>query len=126
MPGKAPQAGLFQAGVAGFAGGLSAALVLVVGSDVADALVQPDAVVVGSNDSSARSVAGSSMVSKYGCSSLMCPFRLSIHAWSVGLPGRPKCWAIAHNARNSRVDPRSSADRCRRRRAAPAARRHRR
>ena len=31
--------------------------------------------------------------------------RLSIHAWSVGVPGRPKCCAIAHIAMNSRVDP---------------------
>ena len=29
----------------------------------------------------------------------------SIQAWSVGVPGRPKCWAIAHSARNSRVEP---------------------
>lgn len=29
----------------------------------------------------------------------------SIQAWSVGVPGRPKCWAIAHSAGNSRVDP---------------------
>jgi hypothetical protein len=28
-----------------------------------------------------------------------------IHAWSVGVPGRPKCWWIAHSAMNSRVDP---------------------
>lgn len=35
----------------------------------------------------------------------MCPLSDSIHAWSVGVPGRPKCWAIAHRARNSRVDP---------------------
>ena len=31
--------------------------------------------------------------------------RLSIQAWSWGVPGRPKCCAIAHIARNSRVEP---------------------
>jgi hypothetical protein len=35
----------------------------------------------------------------------MWPLRLSIQAWSVGVPGQPKCWAIAHRARNSRVEP---------------------
>jgi hypothetical protein len=30
---------------------------------------------------------------------------LDIQAWSVGVPGRPKCCAIAHIAMNSRVDP---------------------
>jgi hypothetical protein len=40
-----------------------------------------------------------------GFSILMVPFSDSIQAWSVGVPGRPKCWAIAHRARNSRVEP---------------------
>jgi hypothetical protein len=26
-------------------------------------------------------------------------------AWSVGVWGRPKCWTMEHNARNSLVDP---------------------
>src|SRR5664280_1042752 len=55
--------------------------------------------------SSARSVAGSRIASRCGYSALTCPLRLSIQAWSVGVCGRPKCWAIAHRARNSRVAP---------------------
>src|SRR3954447_6933243 len=54
--------------------------------------------------SSARRVAGSRMASRCGQSALMWLNRLSIHAWSVGVPGRPKCCAIAHMARNSRVE----------------------
>src|SRR5256885_15252600 len=45
------------------------------------------------------------MASRCGYSALRCPLRLSIQAWSVGVCGRPKCWAIAHSARNSRVEP---------------------
>ena len=55
--------------------------------------------------SSARSVAGSRIASRCGYSALRWPLRLSIQAWSVGVPGRPKCWAIAHSAMNSRVEP---------------------
>jgi hypothetical protein len=35
----------------------------------------------------------------------MWPNSDSIQAWPVGVPGRPKCWWIAHSAMNSRVDP---------------------
>ena len=55
--------------------------------------------------SSALSTVGSAIRSRCGHSALMCPNRLSIQAWSVGVPGRPKCWAIAHSAMNSRVEP---------------------
>src|SRR5664279_6634389 len=55
--------------------------------------------------SSARSVSGSRIASRCGYSALRWPLRLSIQAWSVGVPGRPKCCAIAHRAMNSRVDP---------------------
>jgi hypothetical protein len=44
---------------------------------------------------------------------LMWENRLSIQAWSVGVPGRPKCWAIAHIAMNSRVEPAVICVRCR-------------
>jgi hypothetical protein len=46
VSGKSVQAGGLQAGFAGFADGLAAALVFIVGGDVADAGVQPDRVVV--------------------------------------------------------------------------------
>src|SRR4051794_8672802 len=55
--------------------------------------------------SSARRTAGSRIWSRCGQSALMWLNRLSIQAWSGGVPGRPKCWAIAHMARNSRVEP---------------------
>jgi hypothetical protein len=45
MPGKPTQARLLQAGLAGLADRWAAALVLVVGGDVADPSVQPHAVV---------------------------------------------------------------------------------
>ena len=34
------------------------------------------------------------MASRWGQSLLMWPKKLSMGAWSVGVPGRPKCWAI--------------------------------
>jgi hypothetical protein len=46
VPGKPASAGLFEPGLAGFADGLSSSLVFVVRGDVADAFVEPDAVVV--------------------------------------------------------------------------------
>jgi len=78
---------VFEACLAGFADGFSAAVVFVVGGDVADAGVQPDGVVVDSGDGELGAQGG------------------RVQAWSVGVPGRPKCWAIAHNAMNSRVEP---------------------
>ena len=45
------------------------------------------------------------MWSRCGHSALRWLKRLSIQAWSVGVPGRPKCCAIAHMAMNSRVAP---------------------
>src|SRR6266568_2608179 len=54
---------------------------------------------------SAGRVAGSRMESRWGYSALRCPLRVSIQAWSVGVAGRAKCWAIAHMAMNSRVEP---------------------
>ena len=44
------------------------------------------------------------MVSRWGHSALTWPNSDSIHAWSVGVPGRPKCWAMAMRAMNSRVE----------------------
>jgi hypothetical protein len=38
---------------------------------------------------------------RFSC--LMCPHSVSIQAWSVGVAGRPKCWAIEHTARNRQV-----------------------
>src|SRR5437867_2584375 len=45
------------------------------------------------------------MAQRWGYSFLMWPKKLSIQAWSVGVPGRPKCSAMAHRAMNSRVEP---------------------
>jgi hypothetical protein len=50
VPGKAVESGLFEAGLAGLADGLSSSGVFVVGGDVADAGVQPDRVVVLADD----------------------------------------------------------------------------
>lgn len=50
VPGKASDAGLFEAGFTGLADGLAASFVFVVGRDVADALVEPDGVVVSPDD----------------------------------------------------------------------------
>jgi hypothetical protein len=81
VPGKPAEPGLFQAGLASLADGLTASFVFVVGGDVADAGVQPDPVVVGRvMASSARRVAGSRMASRCGYSALRCPLRLSIQA----------------------------------------------
>ena len=55
--------------------------------------------------SSARSSFASLMWSRCGHSAFRWLNRLSIQAWSVGVPGRPKCCAIAHIAMNSRVEP---------------------
>ncbi len=46
VPGKPAVAGLFEAGFAGLADGLTSSVVFVVGGDIADAGVQPDGVVV--------------------------------------------------------------------------------
>src|SRR5579875_1972918 len=54
--------------------------------------------------SSARSTAGSVTASRWGCSALRWPLKLSIQAWSVGVPGRPKWVAMAHSAMNLRVE----------------------
>ena len=50
MLGESSQPGLFEACLAGLADGFSAAVVFVVGGDVADAGVQPDGVVVDPGD----------------------------------------------------------------------------
>src|SRR6266508_4849478 len=55
--------------------------------------------------SSARRVAGSRILARCGHSALTWPNSDSIHAWSVGVPGRPKCWWMAHSAMNSLVEP---------------------
>jgi len=110
MVGDAPQPGLLEAGFACLADRRAAALVLVVGGDVADAGVQPDAVVLLVDQcelgAEGRRVADLGKVGPLGLdSALTWPNSDSIHAWSVGVPGRPKCWWIAHKAMNSRVDP---------------------
>ena len=43
--------------------------------------------------------------SRCGHSVLTWPNRVSIHAWSVGVPGRPKRAAMEQRARNSLVEP---------------------
>ena len=43
------------------------------------------------------------MASRWGHSPLMWPKKLSMGAWSVGVWGRPKCWAIEHSAMNALV-----------------------
>jgi hypothetical protein len=45
------------------------------------------------------------MASRRGYSALTWPNSDSIQAWSVGVPGRPKCWWMAHSAMKSQVDP---------------------
>ena len=43
------------------------------------------------------------MSQRWGHSPLMWPKKLSIQAWSVGVLGRPWCWAIATAAMKARV-----------------------
>src|SRR5512132_3014112 len=50
-------------------------------------------------------MAGSRIWLRWGHSALTWPNRDSIQAWSVGVPGRPKCWWMAHKAMNSLVEP---------------------
>src|SRR5437016_636768 len=84
----------------------AAALAFVVGGDVADPGVQAHRVeLVAYPVQLGPRTAGSSMRSRWGQSALTWLNRLSIQAWSVGVPGRPKCWAMAHMAMNSRVEP---------------------
>ena len=64
--------------------------------DVADAGMEADRVeCLHTTASSARSTAGSSIRSRCGCSAVTWPKNDSIQAWSVGVPGRPKCWWMA-------------------------------
>src|SRR5450759_1238983 len=76
---RGPDPGLFKAGLAGFADGLTSPFVFVVGSDVSDAGVEPYGVVLGRGRgrarvaaSSARSVAGSRIANRCGYSALTC------------------------------------------------------
>jgi hypothetical protein len=50
VPGKPAEPGLFQAGLASLADGLTSSFVFVVGGDVAEAGVRPDPVVMGPGD----------------------------------------------------------------------------
>ena len=50
VSGKSSEAGLFQAVLTGLPDGLAAALVFVIGGDIADALVEPDPVVLRPHD----------------------------------------------------------------------------
>ena len=43
------------------------------------------------------------MASRWGFSALTWPHSVSIHAWSVGVEGRPKCWPMVTSAMNARV-----------------------
>jgi hypothetical protein len=52
--------------------------------------------------SSALRTAGSVTASRWGYSAFRVPFNDSIHAWSVGVDGLPKCCAIAIRAMNRR------------------------
>jgi hypothetical protein len=79
-------AGRGESVAAGLADGLAAAVVLVFGGDVADGLVEPHGVVVLPSD--VEFVAQDRGVDD---------------AVEVGVPGRPKCWAIRAMAMNSAV-----------------------
>ncbi len=108
VPGKPLQAGLPESGLARLADRRAAALVLVVGGDVADAGVQPHAVVALADQrelgAQHRRVTDGEQVGPLGLD--VAGQRLDPgQAWSVGVPGRPKCWWTAHNAMSSRVDP---------------------
>ncbi len=104
--GDALQPGLLESGLACLADRWAAAGVLVVGCDVADAGVQPHAVVAllddGELGSEDRRVADLGQV---GHSALTWPNSDPGPGLVGGVPGRPKCWWIAHRAMNSRVEP---------------------
>jgi hypothetical protein len=92
MGGDAPQPSRLESGLAPPADRWAAAVVLVVGCHVADAGVQPDAVVVLANTGKfGPQGGGSPMASRWGYSALTWPNSDSTHAWSIGVPGRPKC-----------------------------------
>src|SRR5512132_2151930 len=106
MVGDAPQPGLLQPGLAGLADGLATASVLVVGGDVSDPGVQPHGVVVGTDHRELRAqgggVADGEQVRVLGLD--VTEQRLDPRLVGRGA-GRPKCWWMAHNAMNSRVEP---------------------
>ncbi len=90
---------------AGLADGITSAFVLVAGGDVADGCVQPDGVVLGLDVVQLGvELAGVADLLQVRPLALDVANRVSIHAWSCGVCGRPNCWAIATPARNSRVD----------------------
>src|SRR5215218_903703 len=106
MVGDAPTASPRKSLAAGPADLDTAAAVLVVGGDIADPGVEPDGVVVAADHLQfSAELVGVADVFQVGHSPLTWPKKLSIGAWSVGVCGRPKCWTMEHNARNSLVDP---------------------
>jgi hypothetical protein len=106
MPCKPLQAGLLESGLVGLADRRTATLVLIAGRHIPDPGVQPHGVVAlpDQHKLSAQHgrVADDVQVGPFG---LDVANSDSIQAWSVGVPGRPKCWWIAHEAMNSLVDP---------------------
>ena len=106
VPGKPLEAGLLESGLAGLADRRAAALVLVVGGHIADPGVQPHAVVALPHDrelgAQGRWVADLVEVGPFGLE--VAEQRLD-PGLVGGVPGRPKCWWMAHKAMNSRVEP---------------------
>jgi hypothetical protein len=107
MPGKPLQAGLLESGLACLADRRTAALVLVVGGDLADPGVQPYPVVALPHDrelgAQGRRIADRVQVGPFGLDVAEQRPRSRPGRWGAG--GRPKCWWIAHKAMNSLVDP---------------------
>jgi hypothetical protein len=114
VPGKPLQACLLESGLAGLADRRTAALVLVVGGDIADSGVQPHAVVAladhGEFGAQGRRVADLVEVGPFGLD--VAEQRLD-PGLVGGVPGRPKCWWMAHRAMNSLVEPEVIWGRCR-------------
>ena len=106
MPCKASESGLLQAGFAGLADLLTASVVLVVGGDVADPGVEPDAVVVLPNHGELGAQSdGVSDGEEVGVLDLDGPVQRADPGLVCGRPGPTDVLAIAHSARNSRVEP---------------------
>ena len=104
--GKPGLAGLLESGLAGLADALAAAFVFVERGGVADAGVQPNAVPV-----HLQPVELGAQHRRFGDGQQVRPLgfevteNVSIQAWSVGVPGRPKWVAMACRAMNSLVEP---------------------
>src|SRR5512144_2262437 len=99
------RAGGGEAVATGLPDRVAAAVVLVVRGDVADAGVQPHRVVLAANAVElVAELAGIAAPLEVRPLALDMPNRDSIHAWSVGVEGRPNRCMIAQAAMNSRVE----------------------